>query len=190
MPVCTEEPPPRLLKADRAPYPYDIIAGTLRETIESGGLPVAAFLPSLKVIAAEHAVAVGTAHRAVSLLVEWGHAEVVPGRGVRVVSHPPVSVVEEAPALMPAEPPAPAVDEAGPAARMLDFVIRRRGEHVTRFSACAVPGSADELRVVLVDAILRRGEDEARVAEYELELRHAGEHELMWTFVASGRRRP
>jgi hypothetical protein len=41
---------------------------------------------------------------------------------------------------------------------------------------------------VLFDALLRQGEDETRVAAYELEVRQAGGRELIRTFVASGRR--
>jgi integrase len=189
MPGRPEEPHPRPSRVDRAPYPYEVIAETLRGVIASGALPVGAFLPTLKAIAAKHAVAVGTAHRAVSLLVQLGYAEVVSGRSVRVLTDRPATVVEEVPAPVVTEQPAPVVNDGDKPAPMLDFVVRRRGEEVTRFSACADPNSADELREVLIDALLRRGEDETRVAAYELEVRQAGGRDLIRTFVASRHRR-
>jgi integrase len=111
MPVRPEESTRRPARGDRAPYPYEVIAEMLRGVIASGALPVGAFLPTLKAIAADRAVAIGTAHRAVSLLVGWGFAEVVPGRGVRVLTDRPAVVVEEPPAPVVTEQPAPAVDE-------------------------------------------------------------------------------
>ena len=83
MPVRPIEPP-RRPAPDRAQYPYEVIASALREQIESGELVEGAFLPSIKAIAAAYGVAVGTAHRAVALLKESGHAATKPGHGIRV----------------------------------------------------------------------------------------------------------
>ena len=58
--------------AARVPYPYEVIASALREQIESGELAEGEFLPGIKALAAMHSVAVGTAHRAVYLLVKSG----------------------------------------------------------------------------------------------------------------------
>jgi len=84
MPARPSEPPVRRPGADRAPYPYEVIAAALREQIEAGELADGEFLPGLKVLAATHGVAVGTAHRAVNLLIESGQVTVVAGRGSRV----------------------------------------------------------------------------------------------------------
>lgn len=75
----------------------------------------------------------------------------------------------------------------GPGAVLLDIVVRHAGEVVTRFSAAADPQNARELRQVLVDAIRRRGADEMRIAEYEMELRRVGTDALIMTFVATHR---
>lgn len=84
MPARPTEPPARRRRADQARYPYEIIAVALRQQIESGELGEGEFLPGIKALAATHAVAVGTAHRAVNVLVESGQVEVVAGRGTRV----------------------------------------------------------------------------------------------------------
>jgi len=76
--------PARRRRTDQARYPYEVIAGALREQIESGELAEGEFLPGIKALAATHGVAVGTAHRAVNVLVESGQVEVVAGWGTRV----------------------------------------------------------------------------------------------------------
>ena len=191
MPARPEERPARPPKADRPPHPYEAIAGTLREAIECGALLEGAFRPSLKRLAEAHVVAIGTAHRAVSLLVESGHVQVVPGRGVRVLTAEPLGSADadtETPCPVPAVAMV-AGTRVTETAVLLDFVVRRRGAEVARFSACADPGNAEDLREVLVEAVLRRGEDAEFLADYELELRRAGEQQLIRTFVASRSRR-
>jgi hypothetical protein len=84
MPARPTESPARRRRTDQARYPYEVIAGALREQIESGELAEGEFLPGIKALAATHGVAVGTAHRAVNVLVESGQVEVVAGRGTRV----------------------------------------------------------------------------------------------------------
>lgn len=84
MPARPTEPSVRRPKANRSPYPYEAVAVTLRKQIERGELGQGVFLPGIKTLAAMHGVAVGTAHRAVALLVASGQAEVVAGRGTRV----------------------------------------------------------------------------------------------------------
>jgi integrase len=91
MPARPSEPPVRRPRADRAQYPYEVVAAALREQIESGQLIVGEFLLGMKALAATYGVAVGTAHRAVSLLVESGLVEVVAGRGTRVGRADPTS---------------------------------------------------------------------------------------------------
>jgi len=89
MPARPTEPRVRRRRADQARYPYEIIAAAVRGQIESGELAEGEFLPGIKALAATYGVAVGTAHRAVDLLVKSGLVEVVAGRGTRVVRlHP------------------------------------------------------------------------------------------------------
>lgn len=84
MPARPLEPPLRQLRADRAPFPYEVVAAAVKEQIEVGELADGEFLPAIKTPASTHQVAVGTAHRAVNLLVESGEVTVVAGRGSRV----------------------------------------------------------------------------------------------------------
>ena len=92
MPARPIKPPVRRRIAARALYPYGVVASAVREQIESGELAEGEFLPGIKELAAIHGVAVGTAHRAVSLLVEAGQVEVLAGRGTRVARmHPTVN---------------------------------------------------------------------------------------------------
>lgn len=84
MPTRPTEPVVRPRRADRTPYPYEVVAASLRKQIEVGELGEGEFLPGIKALAAMHGVAIGTAHRAVSLLVESDHVEVVTGRGTCV----------------------------------------------------------------------------------------------------------
>ncbi|WP_300010997.1 tyrosine-type recombinase/integrase [Pseudonocardia sp.] len=89
MPARPSEPSARRRSADRAPFPYEVVAAALGAQIEAGELTDGEFLPGIKTLAVMHGVAVGTAHRAVNLLLESGQVEVVAGRGTRVgKAHP------------------------------------------------------------------------------------------------------
>jgi integrase len=59
--------------------PYEVIAAALREQIRSGALRPGAELPTLVELAAANTVAVGTAHRALSLLRNEGLVDVARG---------------------------------------------------------------------------------------------------------------
>lgn len=166
----------------RAPHPYERIAALLRDQVAAGALPVGSFLPGQKQLAAEHGVAVGTAHRAADLLAEEGLVRPVTGRGFEVVRLPE-AIVE--PALTPVAEPAPA-DPAGLV--LLDLVVRRAGVEVARFSAEGDPDDPGELRELLLDAALRRGSAADELSAYEMDVFRAGEEVPVRTFVASRRR--
>jgi integrase len=90
---------PTLPAADSAPggphgpprYPYERVAVAMCALIKTGALEVGALVPSLKQLAREHKVAVGTAQRAMTLLNAWGYVDVRPGRRARVISGAPDS---------------------------------------------------------------------------------------------------
>jgi integrase len=84
----------------------------------------------------------------------------------------------------------PSVTPVGhaPSVHLLDFAVVHRGSVEARFSAAADPRSADELHDVLTDAILRRGWDESRITEYELEVRRPGQDVLLTTYLVPRRR--
>ena len=137
-------------------------------------------------LAAEHGVSVGTAHRAVSQLAQDGLVEVVPGHGFRVVAVP----VADPPADELAEPADRAVSTAPPdhPTALLDLVLRHRGQVVSRFSAEADPDDSADLTDLVLSAIQRSGGDVARAADYELEVRRSAADDLLRTFVVSRRR--
>jgi len=60
---------------------------------------------------------------------------------------------------------------------------------VNRFSAAADPFNPDDLYDLLADAVLRSGGSDTELAEYEMQLRRAGNDELVTTFVVPRLRR-
>jgi len=66
--------------------PYEVIAAELREQILAGTLRPGDPLPTIVQLAAEHTVALGTAHRAVTLLREEGLIDVTRGRRAVVLA--------------------------------------------------------------------------------------------------------
>jgi integrase len=65
--------------------PYEVIAAELREQITRGQLRPGDQLPTIAELATSHAVAVGTAHRALDLLRQHGLIEVSRGRRATVI---------------------------------------------------------------------------------------------------------
>jgi integrase len=66
--------------------PYETIAENLREQIRSGALPPGAQLPTVAQLAVANTVAVGTAHRAVTILKAEGLIEVARGKRAVVLN--------------------------------------------------------------------------------------------------------
>ena len=140
-------------------------------------------------LAADRSVSVGTAHRAVSLLAERGYVDVVPGRGFCVADRTP-DVAVEGKRLDLNGVDAGAELQPVPICRpssvvLLDLVVLRHGQVLSKFSAAADPRSAEDLRRLLVDAVRRRGGFDAQIVDYEMELRRAGDDALITTFVTS-----
>jgi DNA-binding GntR family transcriptional regulator len=69
-------------------YVYVRVADHLAARIAAGDLPVDARLPAERDLAAEYAVAIGTARRAVLELRDRGIVVTLPGKGTYVVSRP------------------------------------------------------------------------------------------------------
>ncbi|MGH8686044.1 MAG: GntR family transcriptional regulator, partial [Nitrosospira sp.] len=77
MPARPSAPVDPIKRAKTDPRsPYERIAAALRLQILDGTVAAGAQLPTVKQIAAQYGVAVGTAHRAVTLLAAWGLIEV------------------------------------------------------------------------------------------------------------------
>lgn len=160
--------------------PYEHIAAALRRRILDGDLAEGDGVPSMKELVVEHAVSVGTAHRALSLLKKWGLIETRAGKRALVLK-PPKTTPE------PAEPTkAPDVVPVTGSAELLDLEILHLGQAIRKVRAEADPNSAPDLRQLLVDAVRRHGGGEAEIGDYEMNVRYAGERGLITTFVATG----
>jgi GntR family transcriptional regulator len=67
---------------------YQQLARQLRERITSGQIGPREALPSITYLTGETGLAVGTVRRAITLLVDEGHAYTVPGRGTYAAKKP------------------------------------------------------------------------------------------------------
>jgi DNA-binding transcriptional MocR family regulator len=170
--------------------PRELIAADLRAGILTGKIPLGSHLPGLKQLAKERGVSSSTVHRAFELLREAGLIVGDPGERPTVLaslaaetSGRAAETDEVAAELADTVPP----DLAKlPAARQwLDLVVRRRGVVVSRLTTEVNRRSGAELRQVLAGVIRRSGGDAALINEYEMELRAAGDDELLTTFVAA-----
>jgi len=168
--------------------PYEVAAADLRSQILSGRLPAGSLLPSRKELAQSYNIAVGTAHRAVVLLGDWGLIDIRRGHRAVVLDRDtatdPGSTVTTT-----TEGAAPAAPTAGPSGGsvLLDLVVRHRGNVAARFTTAADPRNAAELQQILVDTVRRRGGADDLLTDYEMDVHRAGEAESMMTFVASCR---
>ena len=78
---------PKPVPAPAAPRgPYEVIAEALREQIRTGQLKPGDQLPTIAELAVANTVAVGTAHRAFTLLRDEGLVEVTRGKRAVVAS--------------------------------------------------------------------------------------------------------
>jgi integrase len=79
---------PRPVAVQQARGPYEEIAASLRDDIRAGRLKPGDQLPTVAELAVANTVAVGTAHRALTLLKEEGLVEVTRGRRATVAAYP------------------------------------------------------------------------------------------------------
>ena len=192
-----------------AQNPYELTAMDLRAQILDGSIAAGSALPTTVEVAERYGIAIGTANRALSLLREWGLIE--PRRGVRAVIRalPQASEDTEAaesvhaePAedeLASAEPPVvvleTSVDETPRAevqpttapmigTGLIELVLRRRGEDVSKVVTAPVPMDPGALHRLLLDGVSRSGGTAAEIGEYELEFRQFGSTNSILTFVA------
>jgi integrase len=184
LPLRPSNAPGSVGSAERAARnPYELAAADLRSQILDGRLPGGSLVPSTKEIARSYNIAVGTAHRAVVLLGEWGLVDIRRGRRAVVVVDRALPATteaanEEAPRI-PGEP-----RTVTPTDQMLiELALRRGGTEVGRLTAAVTALSARVLRQLLGDAIRRAGED-APIGDYEMDVRHVGAPDLLMTFVA------
>ncbi len=163
--------------------PYEKIAAELRRRILSGDLAAGDLAPTEKQLAAEHQVAIGTAHRAMELLKTWGF--ITSSRGRRaIVVHPPgeESTAPSAANASDSDAISGTVDEhsASNAAKL--WAITLRGPDGRRYPARHVyedlsrPDSfrAHLLAIARIEQVNGADDGDARIGDYELEIREFG----------------
>ncbi|HTK67469.1 MAG TPA: tyrosine-type recombinase/integrase [Pseudonocardia sp.] len=159
--------------------PAEHLAADLRGRILSGEYPVGSELPPMKQLAADHQLAAGTVHRAVTLLKEWGLVEASRGRRACVIA-----TEQEAVPARAVEPILSPTAQSSGSLELLDLAIRYRGQDFRRLSARADPHDADVLHRLLTGALRRAGRDETDIGDYEMDVQ-IGDH-LVTTFVDAG----
>jgi integrase len=178
MPPRPAAPIPQIIDLDPA-SPYEKIAVDLRDRIASGVLPAGLPVPPIKQLAREHGVSVSTVQRAVTLLKEWGLVELHSGRRTLVRQLP--TGTKESAQQGPDRRPVSGNDE------LLDLEIRRLGQLVSTVQTESDHTSPAALRRLLVDALRRNGDNVDVIGDYEMVVRHAGEGDVIKTFVAPAR---
>jgi len=162
---------------------FEQVAWKVRQQVLDGALSDGGPAPSLKEIVAEHGVSMGTAHRATELLRAWGVVTAAEGRGrgqrgtiVRPTEEPPPP---------PSPPAAPNHGDTAPGEpTALELRVLCLGETVRTVTAEADPNDLGQLGQLLKAAARRHGGPDAPVADYEMEVRRAGDDHLITTFVA------
>ena len=131
--------------------PYLLIAAAIRNAIECGSIRRGSLLPGIKQIAARYGVSVGTAHRAVSVLVGDDHLEVQPRRGIRVLGVDAPAAALGAP--VPVEPTSPTAtsDREAEGPTFLRLEVRRQRQVLGRLMAEADPRDPAVLKRLLLD---------------------------------------
>ena len=188
MPARPAPPPDPADRAKLDPQAsYEHIAATLRLAILDGTLPTGSVLPPVVQLAHEHGVAVGTAHRALALLKDWGLVEASRGRRATVLAAPSANQLtpRDNTGILSATS---STEETSMARQyLLDLEVRRKGQVVAKLTAEADPKNARELRELLLDTVKRDGHNELQIGEYEMDVRYAGKTPLITTFVAAAR---
>ena len=155
--------------------PYQKIAADIRRKILSGALAEGDFVPTEKQLAAEHQVAIGTAHRAMELLKIWGF--ITSSRGRR-------AVIARSPEPLDT-PSADAPDNETATVALQLWSITVRGPDGRRYLArhvCEDIAKLDSFRAHLL-AIARMerptktDRDESWIGNYELEIREPGKEQ-------------
>lgn len=161
--------------------PYETVAAQLRQMILDGRLLAGGAIPKLGDISKEYNVSTGTAHRAISLLRTWGLIDVKQGRRSLVIYRPDALNIDES---VPQSAPSGA--QIG-SRQLLDVEVVHLSAVVRSIRTEADPDDPVELRQILKDAVIRLGGDESEIGRYELNIRRAGESDLLTTFVATAR---
>lgn len=159
--------------------PYELIASDIRSQIVAGGLAQGDALPSRKALAVTYGVAVGTAHRAVALLIDWG---LVQNRRNHRAVVLPTDVGGPAEQAHAAAPPTPDSDVT---VQLAELTLRRYGVELSRVTAAVPALTSAVLDALLKDAVLRTRGEARDIGAYEMDVRYLTSTEKTLTFVAS-----
>ena len=152
--------------------PYQKIAAEIRRSILSGSLAAGDFAPTEKQLAAQHQVAIGTAHRAMELLKSWGFIRSSRGRRAVIVRPPePLDTpIVDAPGneTVTAVPQLWAITVRGPDGRR--YPARHVCEDISR------PDSFRPhlLAIARMERPTETDRGESWIGDYELEIREPG----------------
>ena len=176
------DPAQRALVSPEAVFEH--VAWKIRQQVLDDVLVDGGPAPSLKEIVAEHGVSMGTAHRATELLRAWGVVTAAEGRG-RGQRGTIVRPTEDVSPSPPSPPTVPNHHDAAPGEpTALELRVLCLGETVRTVTAEADPNDLGQLGQLLKAAARRHGGPDAPVADYEMEVRRAGDDHLITTFVA------
>ena len=178
--------------------PYECVAATLYTAWESGTLTVGTEL-TVKSIAAAHDISIGTSHRVISLLDQWGVLQVCTGRPstVRAPSGRSTRMVVPAPAsaaqtgsVTQAEgqsdlPRAAtkADSSAESTRRVLTLELVHLGTTIRTLRTHANPDDFAALQHLMLNAIRRAGGDHTEPGDYEMAVYLAGHEPEVFTTV-------
>lgn len=158
--------------------PYEKIAAELRRSILSSDLVEGDCAPTVKQLAVEHQVSIGTAHRAMELLKSWGF--LTSSRGRRAIVARPPELRESASGECPSDLSVP--DAVAETSAPQLWAITVRGPDGHRYPVrhvCEDVTCPDSFRAHLL-AIARIEESrnvESRIGDYELEIREFGKEQ-------------
>jgi integrase len=194
------EPADRPLRHPR--WPHERIAANLHNAWQRGQLPAGSEL-TMKDIARDHQVAIGTAHRVITLLSQWGVLSVANGRRsvVRALSTVPGPAETESTLATSGGPttetesrPAnqdhgerdqsrPASSQNSPRRPLLTLDLVHLGTRIRRLRAQADPNDFDTLQQLMLDAIRRVGADQSQLGDFEMAVHLDGNEEPITTVV-------
>jgi integrase len=179
--------PPTLTETDRAKldprWPHEQVAATLHTAWRAGLLAPGAEL-TVKEIAHQHQVSVGTAHRVITLLSQWNVLRVCPGQRSLVLPLPAVSRTTESNGNETTRPVAETA-ESKTRTQPLTLELLHLGRTIRILRTAADPHDFDALLRLMRDAVHRIGADPARIGEYEMAVRLADASEPLATVVTA-----
>jgi integrase len=169
-------PDPRLDPAEaarRTPrWPHERVAAGLYDAWQRGRLAAGSEL-TMNDIARDYEVSIGTAHRVITHLNQWGVLRVENGRRsvVRALDSSETATATTSAVTESAAPDPPDQSRPAPAPtsrQLLTLDLIHLGTRIRRVRAQANPDDFDTLQRLMLDAIRRTGADQSQLGDYEM----------------------